>query len=268
MSFFKCGKFSFELGRKTYIMGILNVTPDSFSDGGDFFSVESAVKRAVDMQNEHADIIDIGGQSTRPGCTAISAEEELKRLIPVLEALTDKISIPISVDTFFPQVAAEAIRYGASIINDVSGFSDNKMIKTAANSDCGCIIMHSGNGTVEQISEFLLNKANELKSSGIEESRICFDAGIGFGKNEHTCLEILRRTNELKFEQYAYLSAVSRKRVIGYAIGNPDFKERLYGTISANTVAVMGGADILRVHDVAAAVQAARVTDAILRKEI
>ncbi len=268
MALFKGANFNFELGKKTYIMGILNVTPDSFSDGGDYFSLENAVNRAIAIQNEGADILDIGGQSTRPDSKKISAEEELKRLIPVLEAINDKISIPISVDTFYPTVAKEALKTGAAIINDVSGFCDKEMIDISANSTCGCIVMHPCSGSIIEIREFLLKKAEELKAHGIEESRICLDAGIGFGKNEQQCLEIIRKTNELKFEPYAYLTALSRKRVIGYPLGNPPFKDRLFGTVAANTVAQIGGADILRVHDVKAAVDAAKVTDAILGKEI
>lgn len=265
MSCFKGTGFYFEINKKTYILGILNVTPDSFSDGGDLICIEDAVKKAVQMEIDGADMIDIGGQSTRPGFTVISEKEELARVMPVLEALKGKINIPLSIDTFYPNVAKEALKLGVAVINDVTGFKDEEMIKLAAQSDCGNIVMHWGKS---DIKEFFKAKADEMTKAGIEKERICFDVGIGFDKDEKECLNIIKNLNSYKLEPHALLMGLSRKRVIGYPLNNPPFKDRLYGTIAANTVSILGGADILRVHDVKAAVDAAKVTDAILGRNI
>jgi dihydropteroate synthase len=267
---FQAGKFSLPLNEKTYIMGILNVTPDSFSDGGRFFSVENAVQHALEMREQGADIIDIGAQSTRPGYTPISPEQEWERLAPVLQALRGKLDVPVSVDTYFPQVAQAALENGADIINDVHGFTDEGMFKLAARSNCGCIIMHpcgaKGN-ILTAINEFFASKYKEAQANGIAQNRICFDPGVGFGKELEQNYQILANVDQIKFDGCAFLMAASRKRVIGAPCGNPPFEERLYGTIAAHTLAMAGGADILRVHDVAEAVQAARVADAILHEK-
>jgi dihydropteroate synthase len=264
---FQAGKFTLPLGEKTYIMGILNVTPDSFSDGGRFFSTEKAVEHAFEMRVQGADIIDIGAQSTRPGYTPISPEQEWERLFPVLRALRGKLDVPVSVDTYFPQVAQKAVENGADIINDVHGFMDEGMFKLAARCDCGCIIMHpcgaKGN-ILSVINEFFAAKMKEAQANGIAQNRICFDPGVGFGKELEQNYEILANVDQIKIDGCAFLMAASRKRVIGAPCGNPPFEERLCGTIAAHTLAMAGGADILRVHDVAEAVQAACVADAIL----
>lgn len=265
MACFKGSGFNFELNKKTYILGILNVTPDSFSDGGDFVNIEDAVNRAIQMEKDGADMIDIGGQSTRPGFTAVSEKEELNRIIPVLDALKGIINVPLSIDTFYPTVAKEALNLGVAVINDVSGFKDKEMIKLAAESNCGNIVMHCGSGGIK---EFFKEKSRELSNAGIKKERVCFDVGIGFGKDEKECLDIIKNLSDYKLEPHALLMGLSRKRVIGYPLNNPPFKDRLYGTIAANTISVLGGADILRVHDVKAAVDAAKVTDAILGRNI
>lgn len=263
MSIFKAGKFELDLSKKTYIMGILNVTPDSFSDGGKWLNVEDAVAHALQMQADGADIIDIGAQSTRPGCVKISAEEELKRLLPVLSVLRGRIHVPISVDTFYPKVAKEALNYGVDIINDVTGFTDSEMVKIACQSDCGCIVMHDG--PKSQMRGFFEAKLETMTSKGIAKDRICFDPGIGFGKTYEENLNVIKNLSAYEIDGCAMLIGASRKRVIGTTCGNPPFEERLPGTIAAHTIALMGGANILRVHDVKEAVQAARVTDAVLR---
>ncbi len=268
MDRFSCGKYVMPLGKKTYVMGILNITPDSFSDGGDWFALDDAVERARQIRDEGADIIDIGAQSTRPGSITVTEKEETARLIPVLEAVRGELDIPISVDTFFPGTAREALKRGADAINDVTGFEESEMVRLAAATDCGCILMHPGkkrypNGVVNDVSAYLRSGASRLRLAGIDGSRICLDPGIGFGTTMEECLELLRNTDRIKLPGYAYLVGASRKRVIGRACGDPPPKERMPGTIAAHTVVQMGGADILRVHDVAAAVQAARVTDAI-----
>lgn len=268
MFHFKCGKYSLPLGKKTYVMGILNITPDSFSDGGDFFSVEDAVSRALQIEKEGADIIDIGAQSTRPGSLTITQKEETARLAPVLEALQGRLNIPISVDTFFAGTAREALRFGASIINDVTGFEESEMLRLVAHSDCGCILMHPGkksypNGVTRDVHAYLKKGALRLNMAGIENDRICLDPGIGFSVTEEECLELIRNTDKIKVEGYAYLVGASRKRVIGKACDEPEPKNRLAGTVAIHTAVQLMGADILRVHDVKEAVQACRMTDAI-----
>lgn len=259
---FKAGKHLMPLGEKTYVMGILNVTPDSFSDGGKWFDVSSAVKHAVQMQNDGADIIDIGAQSTRPGYTKISAEEELERLLPFLEAVRNSVDVPISVDTFYPSVAKKAIEYGADIINDVMGYADEEMYRISAECDCGCIIMHD---KADGIREFFEGVIEKCDSFGIERERVCLDPGIGFGKTHSMNLEILRECGKYRVDKCAMLIGASRKRVVGAPCGNPPFEQRLAGTIAAHVLSISAGADIIRAHDVAEAVQSAKVADAIVR---
>lgn len=260
---FRAGKFCMPLSKKTYVMGILNVTPDSFSDGGLWDKPEEALERALLMEREGADLLDIGAQSTRPGYTAVSQEEELKRLLPVLECLKDQISIPISVDTFYPTVAKEALQYGVNIINDVTGFQEDDMMRVAAESDCGCIIMHDKGGAV--LKPYFIERLRIAERFGIQSDRICFDPGIGFSKTYEENLFLLKNLSECCVPGCAMLVGASRKRVIGQPCGNPPFQERMPGTIAAHTIAICGGADIIRVHDVKESVQAVKVTDAILR---
>ena len=273
MSTFQAGKYLLQLDHSTCIMGILNVTPDSFSDGGRFFSAERAAAHALEMQEQGAGIVDIGAQSTRPGYAKISAEEEWARLEPVLRALRGKLSVPVSVDTFYPWVAERALENGADIINDVTGFRDPGMFALAAKSDCGCVIMH--NGDVERkdnsadilahIKSFFLHRMEEAERFGIPARRVCFDPGVGFGKTYEENLRILANAGRLRVDGCALLMAASRKRVIGEPCGNPPFEQRMAGTIAAHTLAQAGGAQILRAHDVPEAVQAAKVADAVLR---
>lgn len=260
MNFFKAGTFTLPLNR-TYVMGILNVTPDSFSDGNKFFTIERALEHAINMQNSGADIIDIGGQSTRPGYTKISPEEELKRVLPVLCAVRKNIKIPISIDTFYPEVAQECLKFGADIINDVNGFKNEEMFKVASGSNCGCIIMHDGNNN--SMMDFFYKQVKKAYKYNIVKERICLDVGIGFGKSYEENLEAIKNLNQYKLEGFPMLLGASRKRVIGFSCGNPEFIKRLPGTIAAHTIGILKGADIIRVHDVSEAVQAAKVVDAI-----
>ena len=282
MRLWRAGRYSLPLGEKTYIMAIVNVTPDSFSDGGKYFATEQAIRRALDAQEQGADIIDIGAQSTRPGFSPISAEEEAARLVPVLEGLRGRLHVPVSIDTFYPGVALESLRLGADILNDVTGFSDPEMIAAAAGADCGCIVMHNtafsilpdapshdaGHETepiTERVRGFFDRRGAELVRAGIAMERICFDPGIGFGKTLEENMGLLANTHLLTDGlDSAFLMAASRKRVIGAPCGDPPFEQRMPGTIAAHTIAQCGGADILRVHDVPEAVQAARVADALL----
>lgn len=262
MNIFRAQNYKMELGVKSYVMGVLNVTPDSFSDGGNWYNTDLAIKRAFEIQAQGADILDIGAQSTRPEFTKISSSEELKRLIPVLEGIKGKLRIPISVDTFYPEVAAEALGLGADIINDVTGFKNDDMLRTVSESDCGIIIMHNY-GKIGDIVKFFQIQKEKANKFGIHSNRICFDPGIGFGKTYEENLFILRNLPKFKIKDNALLIGASRKRVIGRSCGNPPFKDRVAGTIAAHSVALFNGADIVRVHDVVEGVQAAKVISKI-----
>ena len=267
--FFQAGKCRFPLGERTYIMGILNVTPDSFSDGGKYFQPEQAVAHALEMQEQGADILDIGGQSTRPGHVAIPWEKEWVRIAPVLSALQGKVQAAVSVDTFYPQVAERALAAGADIINDVTGFSPEMWQVAGKYPQCGCIVMHWQELSPQEdaaaaVHRFFLQKKEEALAAGISLERLCMDPGVGFGKSYEQNLQLLAQVEREKLPETAFLMAASRKRVIGAPCGDPPFEERMAGTLAAHTLAVAGGADILRVHDIREAVQAARVADAVL----
>ena len=246
-----CGKYKIEYGEKVLIMGILNVTPDSFSDGGEYFSVEKAVKTALQMEKDGADILDIGGQSTRPGHIPVSAEEEWERIKPVLNALKGKINIPISVDTFYPYVAEKAVKLGVSIINDVSGIISRDMANVIKNSSTGWIIVHNSEGDIAEVKEFFENTAKKLKTLGINKEQICFDMGIGFGKTRQQDMRLISNIPMYKLIGYPLLLGTSRKRVIQEGTGQENPKLRIYGNIAADTAAIFGGIDIIRIHDVA-----------------
>lgn len=257
---------SFPLVR-TYIMGILNVTPDSFSDGGRYLDPQKALDRAKEMEREGADIIDIGGQSTRPGYTAVSPQEEWERIREILPAVIRETTLAVSVDTFYPQVAELSLEAGAHIINDVSGFGD-AMLRATAESGCGCIVMHPRGADQEILRDvrlFFEERVTAAERVGIRSNRLCLDPGIGFGKAYEDNLRLIARVGETRIPGIAYLMAASRKRVTGAPCGNPPFEERLPATLAAHTAAVLGGADFLRVHDVKEAVQAARMADALKR---
>lgn len=263
--------FSFPLGKRTLIMGILNVTPDSFSDGGLYLGAERALRHALEMEAQGADILDVGAESTRPGHTPVSEEEELHRLLPVLEALHGRVRLPISVDTVKPGVAREAIRGGAAIINDVNGFRTDSMAETVAAGGAACVIMHPGygpypDGVAAAVRAFLADAAEKAERAGIPHDAICLDPGVGFGKDYAENLALINTLEQAKVPGYAYLLGISRKSVIGRSTGVENPADRLPGTIAAHTIAIFKGADIVRVHDVAAAVQAARLTDAVLGK--
>ncbi|MDR1364808.1 MAG: dihydropteroate synthase [Oscillospiraceae bacterium] len=267
--YFEAGKYKLDLSKKTYIMGILNVTPDSFSDGGKYFDAKLAINRAFEIEKLGADILDIGAQSSRPGFTRISPEQELKRITPVLKRLKNKINIPISVDTFYPKVACAALEYDIDIINDVNGFKDLEMFKIASKSNCGIIIMHNlidltkenninlvNNIDILNFFKNLIKKAEEYK---IRKNRICLDPGIGFGKDLANNLRILANIPEFKIKDYAFLIGASRKRVIGELTGD----KRKYGTIAAHSIANFLGANIIRTHDIEESIQALAVIDGI-----
>lgn len=256
---------------KTYVMGILNVTPDSFSDGGLYFDPAAAVRRAKEMEAEGVDIVDIGGQSTRPGSTRIPPEEEWSRIEAVVRAVAAETRLAVSIDTFYPQVAEKALRAGAHIINDVTGFS-TEMWRAVQNVDCGCIVMHpgdpdnlagSGGNILEAVHGFFEQKAEEAKRWGVARERLCFDPGIGFGKTNEENLALIANPDKLRVPGTALLMAASRKRVIGAACGNPPFERRMAGTLAAHTASILWGADMVRAHDTFEAVQAARMANAL-----
>jgi dihydropteroate synthase len=279
MKIWHCGRFRLQLGRKTYVMGIVNATPDSFS--GDGVLADYAVARALQMIEDGADILDIGGESTRPGSQPVSLEEELERVVPLTQALAARIDVPISIDTTKAEVARQAIEAGASIINDISGATfDEKMISTIAATDAGLILMHlrgtpwsmkasvAEGGTPDVIAEvlqFWSLRLDSARAAGIPDERIAFDAGFGFGKSVEENLELLRRGRELTDFGFPTLSATSRKSTIGKVLGDLPADERVFGTAATTALAIAGGADMVRVHDVREMAQVVQVCDAALR---
>ena len=268
---FEGKRFRLDPGTRTYIMGILNVTPDSFSDGGVYTDVSAAIQRAVQMCAEGADIVDIGAESTAPGHTPVSPEAEIERLRPVLGPLCARLDVPVSVDTRHPETAAWALAQGAAIINDVSGVFQPEIADAVCRNSAGWIITHGadanvadGGNPLPQIRAFFAQMLLRAQETGLQKAQICFDPGIGFGKSRAGDLAVLRDLRLLS-TGCAMLVGASRKRVIGTVSGETDPLRRLPGTIACHTAAVAGGADILRVHDVAESVQAARVADALYR---
>ena len=267
--------FSFELGKKTYVMGILNVTKDSFSDGGKYNTPNKAKEHTKEMLLQGADIIDIGAQSTRPGSTLKTAEEELNIIKQYLPYLANEFDCVFSVDTFYPQVAEYALNNGASIINDVSGKFNQDMAELVLKYDCGWIITHTGNGDAVTVPDYktsvtediiaffdeTLEKCTQLQ---IPYNRIMLDIGIGFGKDYEQNIEAIKNISKFKRDDVALLTALSLKRVVGIATDS-EKEDRLYGTISSNTLAIAGGTDFIRVHNVKESVLAAKMADAVVR---
>ncbi len=248
------------------VMGILNVTPDSFSDGGQFFSPEAARRRAEEMITQGAAVLDIGAQSTRPGAVRISPEEEWDRLSTVLTALQD-IDVPISVDTFYPFVAEKALKNGAVILNDVSGSRDNGFPALAAKYGAGLIMMARDAASPDDVAAYFAWAKRDATAAGLPLESLCLDVGIGFHRDRETDVQILR---EIKWLCEAaapcpLLVGASRKRVIAHCIGESDPADRLGGSIAAHTAAVLGGATVIRAHDVKDTVQAVRVAAALRR---
>lgn len=277
MNYFNCGKFSLPLGEKTYIMGILNITPDSFSDGGLWENPEKAAAHINEMIKAGADIIDIGAQSTRPGHIPVSAEEEIKRLSAVFD-LMGEVSVPLSIDTYYPEAAEYSLKRGADIINDVSGVFNPEMAAVVKKYNAGWVVMHTGggdadkvpeykNGVIADINEFFNNMVEECGKSGIDFSRVCLDPGIGFGKTNEENLRIIEKMSSLKKGNCALLAGASRKRVIGAATGVEKAGDRVIGTVAAHCLCIAGGADIIRVHDVAEAKESALMCDAVCRRK-
>jgi dihydropteroate synthase len=272
----QCRSRTLDLTHRTLIMGIVNVTPDSFSDGGRFATVDLAVQHGLQLFDEGADILDIGGESTRPGAAEVTLEEELERVIPVVELLAAQTSVPISVDTFKAEVARRAMAAGAVIINDITALSgDPEMPVVAAASGAGVVLMHM-QGTprtmqanpqygdvVAEIRAYLAERMGAAQSAGIAADRIILDPGIGFGKTIDHNLEIFRRLGEFLELGRPILIGPSRKGFIGRLLGGAPPQERVEGTAAAVTAAIQGGARVVRVHDVGTMVRVARVADAL-----
>ena len=264
MEHFQAGRFTYPRGR-TVIMGILNVTPDSFSDGGRAFLPADALARAREMEEQGADILDVGGQSTRPGATRLSPEEEWARLEPVLPGLVRQSRCALSVDTFYPEVARKALKAGVSVINDVTGFGE-EMMDLAAKGDCGCVIVcplgGQGRDILEVTRAFFQERVAAAEARGIPRERLWLDPGVGFGTTREEEVRLLARLRELRIPGCGLMMAASRKRVTALA-GDVPPDRRLPATLAAHTAAVLAGADFLRVHDVGEAVQAARMAELI-----
>ena len=265
-----CGGREFVWGSRTYVMGVVNVTPDSFSGDGLAGRVDDAVEQAVSFEAEGADIIDVGAESTRPGHAPVSVEEELSRLLPVLEGIVKAVSIPVSVDTYKPEVARRAVESGASMLNDVWGPRVGEgMASVAAETGLPLVLMHNQDGTkydnvVPDVCESLRQAARTAEEAGVRRERIILDPGIGFGKTADHNLEILNRLDMLKELGYPLLVGTSRKSTIGLVLDLP-VEERLEGTAATVALAIAGGADIVRVHDVREMTRVARMSDAIVR---
>jgi len=272
----KCGKFDLKLGEKTLVMGILNTTPDSFYDGGKYTNLDKAIEHALAMEKEGADIIDVGGESSRPGSEPVPLEVELERVIPVIKEISSKVKIPISIDTVKAKVAVKALDAGASIINDISGLRfDPEMAKTAAQYDAPVVIMHMKgtpkdmqnnpeyNSVMGEIISFLRQQTEYAINTGINQDKIIIDPGIGFGKKLEHNLEIIRNAGELKTLGFPILAGPSRKSFIGNILNNQPPEERLEGTIASAVVLALNGVDILRVHDVEKIKKALKVVDKI-----
>jgi len=270
--------YKFDFSKRTYVMGILNITPDSFSDGGIYFDKKTAVDHALRMQEEGADMIDIGGESTRPGAAKVSVKEEIRRVVPVIEALAGRVKVPVSIDTCKSEVAIAALSAGASIVNDISGLRfDKKMAETVSRHKVPVVIMHI-KGTPEnmqkgpdyealipEIVDYLRGGIELAREAGIDDNRIIIDPGIGFGKKVEHNLEIIKRLNEFTGLGKPILLGPSRKAFIGRISGGLPAAERLEGTAAAVAVGIFNGANIIRVHDVKEMVRVARVADAIRR---
>ncbi len=271
---------SFQWGQRTILMGVLNITPDSFSDGGQFHTIDAAIAQAKYLAASGADIIDVGGQSTRPNAEDVSLEEELERVIPVITALRqdDSFNTPISIDTMKSVVAEAAVKAGADLVNDVSGaLFDPAMLPMVAGLGVPIVLMHMRGSPqtmqqlteyidlIEEICEFLEQRAEVAMAAGIDRANIILDPGIGFAKNHTQNLDILRYLTRIRILGYPLLVGPSRKSFIGQILNQPDPQQRVWGTAAACCAAIANGADILRLHDIRELRDTCRIADAIWR---
>ena len=276
----KIGDRIFDLSRQRLIMGVLNVTPDSFSDHGEFFSADKAIQRGLEMAAEGAHIIDVGGESTRPGSEPVTVDEELRRVMPVIENLRRKLDVPISIDTSKAEVARAAIQAGASIVNDVTGGrGDDQMLTLVAETKSAFIIMHMQGkprtmqieprytDVVAEISEFFRQQYARAIGLNIDPMAIAFDPGIGFGKTLEHNLELLAQLERLRVHDRVLVVGVSRKSFLGKLIESQEIKDRLAPGLALTALLRVRGADVFRVHEVKENVYALRVTEAILQRD-
>ena len=261
---------------RTLIMGVVNVTPDSFSDGGHFLGSDRAVSHGRQLHADGADLVDVGGESTRPGAEPVSGSEEIRRIVPVIAGLV-AAGVPVSVDTSKPEVAAAALAEGALVVNDVSGAAHPEMAPLVAQTGCGLVLMHM-RGTprtmqddtkygdvTSEVRDFLVERAAAAETLGVERSRICIDPGIGFGKDQLHNLQLLARLDLLVATGYPVLVGPSRKSFLGKILDEPDPAERDVATAATVAIAATRGAAVVRVHNVAMARQAVLIADAIVR---
>jgi len=267
--------------KKTLVMAILNVTPDSFSDGGNFFSIDDALKQAENLIKEGADILDIGGESTRPNSARVSAEEEIRRVVPVIGAIAKRFNIPVSVDTSKAAAAEKAVEGGAEVINDISGLRfDERIAEVAARTNAGLVLMHSRGefelmhkqmpveNILREVSESLKWSIEKANVYGVKKENIALDVGIGFSKTFEQNLELIAKLNTFcqEFSGFPILIGTSRKSFIGKILGDVPTEERLQGSLATVAIAVWNGANIVRVHDVKATVEMLKVVDKIKGK--
>ena len=267
------GKLDFSEG--CLIMGILNVTPDSFSDGGQFIDTEKAIAHGVEMASQGAAVIDIGGESTRPGSKPVSINEEIERVTPIIKSLSEKVNIPISIDTYHIEAAKAALDAGASIINDITALNDKRMGELAAEYEVPIILMHMQgtpatmqaepkyNDVVQEVLEYLLERANRAEKAGVPKERIFIDPGIGFGKTIEHNLELLRNIDKFVATDYRVLIGTSRKSFIGKITKKPIPSERIFGTAATVALCAAAGVSIARVHDVPQMLDVVKITNAL-----
>jgi dihydropteroate synthase len=269
-----------DLGKRPLIMGILNITPDSFSDGGKFINKNDAIEQALFMAESGADILDIGGESSRPGAEPVTVDDELNRVIPVIEAIRNKVDIPISIDTVKSEVAKAAIKSGADVINDISALgNDEKIAKIASKKSVSLILMHMRGSPrdmqintdyddlIGEIYDYLNNAAEKAVKMGVKPENIIIDPGIGFGKSVDGNFTILKQLNRFKDLGYPLLVGASRKSFIGKTL-NLDVDQRLEGSIAASIYAVLNGADIVRVHDVQETKRALTILEKVVTTKV
>jgi len=270
---YRFGKVEYDLASRTYVMGILNVTPDSFSDGGRYLNIEQAIEHGQKLVEDGADFIDVGGESTRPGSESVSIEEEIRRVIPVIESLAKKTSIPISIDTCKSDVAEAALQVGATIVNDISAMTfDTKMALVVAKHQASVVLMHikgmpknmqmnpSYNNVTEDVKQFLREQLEEATKAGI--TQIMIDPGIGFGKKFEHNIQLLKELKTFTSLGYPLLVGVSKKSFLSAILNLPP-NERVEGTAAAVTASILNGANIIRVHDVKEMKRVAMVSDAL-----
>lgn len=274
-----CGRYALPFEERTLVMGIVNVTPDSFSDGGRFLAAQDAIAHGRRLAEEGADILDIGGESTRPGAAPVPEAEELRRVIPVLEGLAG-LGVPLSIDTRKPGVARAALEAGAAIVNDVEALRAPGMAEACAEARCGVVMMHMRGqppdmqrgpeyrDVVAEVHEFLGERIAFALKAGIAREALCVDPGIGFGKSAEHNVALLRGLGELRGLGQPVLVGLSRKSFLGALAGVEAPDQRLPAGLAATALAIANGADIVRTHDVRATVEAARVADAIAGKEV